>query len=206
MFLWKFNLPQKILTLAVILLSILLSGSINFNLVEEQKAEIEEPVKVAKFVDPKQLNCLAKNIFYEAGGESINGQAAVARVVINRIAHGFGNNPCAVVYQANTVDKVVDDEIQKVKLCQFSWVCENKGEPNKNSPRYKQAERIAYEVLAYDAYKEVIPRTALFFHNLHVDPLWPYKQVAKIGNHIFYSKHKKPKNAQKTVVASEDKI
>jgi spore germination cell wall hydrolase CwlJ-like protein len=206
MFLWKFNLPQKILTLTVILLSILISGSINFNLVEEQKDEIEESTKVAKFVDPKQLNCLAKNIFYEAGGESINGQAAVARVVVNRIAHGFGNNPCAVIYQSNTVDKVIDDEVQKVKLCQFSWVCENKGEPNKNNPRYKQAERVAYEVLAYDAYKDVVPRTALFFHNLHVDPLWPYKQVAKIGNHIFYSKHKKPKNSQKTVIASEDKI
>jgi spore germination cell wall hydrolase CwlJ-like protein len=39
----------------------------------------------------------------------------------------------------------------------------------------------------------------LFFHNLTVDPLWPYKQVAKIGNHIFYSKHKKPQktNTQK---------
>ena len=207
MFLWKFNLPQKLLVIVlIVLLGRVLTSSINISLVEEQKAQIEEPAKVAKFVDPKQLNCLAKNIFYEAGGESINGQAAVARVVINRIAHGFGNNPCSVVYQANTVDKVVDDEIQKVKLCQFSWVCENKGEPNKNSPRYKQAERIAYEVLAYDAYKEVIPRTALFFHNLHVDPLWPYKQVAKIGNHIFYSKHKKPKNAQKTLVASEDKI
>jgi len=48
--------------------------------------------------------------------------------------------------------------------------------------------------------------SALFFHNLTVDPLWPYKQVAKIGNHIFYSKHKKPKNTQNTVTKSENDI
>ena len=203
MFLWKINLPQKILILTIISLCVLITSSNNITLVEEQQIEVQEATKVAKFVDPKQLNCLAKNIFYEAGSEPLNGQAAVARVVMNRVQHGFGKNPCAVVYQANTVDKLVDDEMQKVKLCQFSWVCENKSDPNKNSAKYKQAEQVAYDVLAYDAYKDVVPRTALFFHNLNVDPLWPYKQVAKIGNHIFYSKHKKPKNAQKSLASNE---
>jgi spore germination cell wall hydrolase CwlJ-like protein len=48
--------------------------------------------------------------------------------------------------------------------------------------------------LATDAYADIVPKTALFFHNLSIDPLWPYHQVAKIGNHIFYSKQKvKPK-------------
>jgi len=121
-----------------------------------------------------------------------------------RIKHGFGKNPCDVIYQASHVDRLIDDEMQKVKLCQFSWVCEGKGEPNKNSPKYKQAERVAYQVLAYDEYKDVVPNTTLFFHNLHVDPLWPYKQVAKIGNHIFYSKAKKP--TQKTTNKSENDI
>ena len=68
----------------------------------------------------------------------------------------------------------------------------------------KQAEQVAYDVLAYDAYKDVVPRTALFFHNLNVDPLWPYKQVAKIGNHIFYSKTKK--STQKTIAKTENNI
>ena len=165
----------------------------------ETKNDVPEQ-KVAKTVDPKQLKCLAMNIFYEAGNESLNGQAAVARVVMNRIAYGFGNNPCAVVYQTTQVDKIVDDELQKVKQCQFSWVCEGKGDPNKNNIKYKQAEQIAYDVLAYDSYNEVIPKSALFFHNLSVDPLWPYKQVAKIGNHIFYSRVKKStqKSSNKT--------
>lgn len=167
----------------------------------------EEPEEVvAKAVDPKQLACMAKNIFYEAGHESILGQAAVARVVMNRVNHGFARTPCAVVYQSYTVDKVVDDETVKVKLCQFSWVCEGKGEPNKNNKRYQQAQQIAYDVMANDAYNDIIPKTALFFHNLNVDPLWPYKQVAKIGNHIFYSKTKKSKNTQNTVASNNNKI
>ena len=197
------NLSQPIKILIVLLfLSIVFIIDQMTNVVETNLIIAE--TKIAKVVDPKQLNCLAKNIFYEAGGEPLNGQAAVARVVMNRIKHGFGKNPCDVIYQASHVDRLIDDEMQKVKLCQFSWVCEGKGEPNKNSPKYKQAERVAYQVLAYDEYKDVVPNTTLFFHNLHVDPLWPYKQVAKIGNHIFYSKAKKP--TQKNTNKSENDI
>ena len=197
------NLSQPIKILIVLLfLSIVFIIDQMTNVVETNLIIAE--TKIAKVVDPKQLNCLAKNIFYEAGNEPLNGQAAVARVVMNRIKHGFGKNPCDVIYQSSYVDRLIDDEMQKVKLCQFSWVCEGKGEPNKNSPKYKQAERVAYQVLAYDEYKDVVPNTTLFFHNLHVDPLWPYKQVAKIGNHIFYSKAKKP--TQKTTNKSENDI
>ena len=134
-------------------------------------------------VDAKQLACMAKNIFYEAGSESIKGQAAVARVVMNRVNHGFANNPCNVVYQKITVqDRIV---------CQFSWVCENKAEPNKNSYRYKVAEQVAYEVMYLGMHKDVVPKSTLFFHSINIDPLWPYKKVATIGGHIFYSKNKK---------------
>jgi spore germination cell wall hydrolase CwlJ-like protein len=125
---------------------------------------------------------------------------------MNRVSHGLAHTPCAVIYQSHIVEKVVDDEAIKVKLCQFSWVCEGKGEPNKNSQRYKQAQQVAYDVMANDAYNDVLPKSALFFHNLTVDPLWPYKQVAKIGNHIFYSKHKKTTNTQKTIPKSENNI
>jgi spore germination cell wall hydrolase CwlJ-like protein len=195
MFLWKSSQPFKLLVTLMFLIIVITIGP--SKVVEQEIDEIQP--KIAKLVDQKQLACLAKNIFYEAGNEPLMGQAAVARVVMNRISHGFGKNPCAVIYQAHTIDKLVDDEIQRVKLCQFSWVCEDKVEPNKNSARYKQAEKVAYDVLAYDEYQDVVPKTTLFFHNLHVDPLWPYKQVAKIGNHIFYSKQKKQAktNAQK---------
>lgn len=141
-------------------------------------------------VDPKQIACMAKNIFYEAGHETINGQAAVAHVVMNRVRHGFGNNPCQVVYQKT----LVNDKL----ICQFSWVCEGKGEPNKNNYRYKVAEQVAYDVMVNGKYQDLLPRSALFFHNTTVDPLWPHKQVAKIGNHVFYSKAKKIVKPTKT--------
>jgi len=144
-------------------------------------------------VDLAQVSCLAKNIFYEAASESVLGQAAVARVVLNRVAHGFAPTPCKVIYQSINVEKTNDDgETDQVKVCQFSWVCEGRDEPSKSNPRYLQAKKIAYEVLAFDAYKEVVPRTTLFFHNLTVNPGWAYKQVAQIDNHVFYSKEKRP--------------
>lgn len=158
---------------------------------------VEAAHKVAKAVDPKQLACLAKNIFYEAGGEPIIGQAAVARVVLNRINHGFAPTPCGVVYQtAHYKQETPDGDTKQVKLCQFSWVCENKGEPNKNTKRYQQAKAIAYEVLAHDAYSDVVPKSILYFHNTSVNPSLQYNEVKKIGNHIFYSKSKKKKAKQ----------
>jgi spore germination cell wall hydrolase CwlJ-like protein len=138
-------------------------------------------------VDAKQLACMAKNIFYEAGSESIKGQAAVAVVVMNRVNHCFANNPCNVFYQKIKVqDRIV---------CQFSWVCEGKKEPNKNSYRYKVAEQIAYEVMYLGMHKDVVPKSTLFFHSINIDPMWPYKKVATIGGHVFYSKAKKPKES-----------
>lgn len=141
------------------------------------------PIPELPKIDVKQIQCMAKNIFYEAGSESIKGQAAVARVVMNRVAHGFASTPCAVIYQTAVVNES--------KVCQFSWVCEGKREPNKNNTQYKIAQQVAYDVMVHDKYKEVVPKSVLFFHNLSVTPLWPYAEALTIGNHVFYSRLKK---------------
>lgn len=137
-------------------------------------------------VDSSQIKCLATNIFYEARQESIHGQAAVARVVVNRVKHGFATTPCKVVYQISYFNK--GDDRPRVKVCQFSWVCENVGKPRENDPKYQRAMQIAYDVLVLDKYKEVVPKSTLFFHATHVSPEWRYRKVKQIGNHIFYSK------------------
>lgn len=166
-----------------------------FNKIENYQPVVIQPTQpkiVAKKVDNTQLKCLAKNIFYEASGEEIVGQAAVARVVINRMNHGFGKTPCNVIYQQTKTETVNDDgEIESKNVCQFSWVCDTTGEPNTNSPRFKTALKIAYEVLAYNAYNNVIPNNVLFFHNKTVDPQWAYKKALVIGNHVFYAKNKR---------------
>jgi spore germination cell wall hydrolase CwlJ-like protein len=181
----------------VLVLGFIITNTSNHNASNIGTEPIDEVTKVIKKVDPKQLACLAKNIFYEAGGEPIIGQAAVARVVLNRISYGFGSTPCSVIYQTSTIKKETDEgETEHVKLCQFHWVCENKGEPNKNSQRYLQAKSVAYEVLAHDAYNDVVSTSMIYFHNTSINPSLQYNEVKKIGNHIFYSKSNKKKAKQ----------
>jgi spore germination cell wall hydrolase CwlJ-like protein len=164
-------------------------GKLNQPETEEETISEKVVERVAKTVDKKQLECLATNIYYEAGKESTEGKAAVARVVLNRVNYGFAENPCKVVYQVIKVKQVTeDDEPLLVKVCQFSWVCEDRPHLNKNSERYRSSQQVAYDVLAYDAYKDIIPKTVLFFHNTTVKPQWRYKEVKKIGNHVFYRK------------------
>jgi len=195
----------KVIMLSMIVVTpvYILTGSL---LLKKSEPVPQEPVKIVKKIDEKQLKCLADNIYYEANGESIHGQAAVARVVMNRIRYGFANTPCQVVYQTNMITKIDEatQELVKVKLCQFSWVCENK--KNKINPaRYRTAKQVAYDVLALDAYKDVVPQTTLFFHNLSIQPNWPYHKVKQIGNHVFYTKAKyvakKPRHTNKQTVA-----
>lgn len=165
---------------------------IDYNYVRNHKTTevpVEEPKVVEKEVDKKQLQCLADNIYYEAGGEPLEGKAAVARVVINRVNHGFAPTPCKVVYQATHVQKTNEyDETFWVKLCQFSWVCEGKKNPNRNTHAYQTSLQVAKDVLLYDKYKEVIPKTVLFFHNTSYTNNYPHTVVKRIGNHIFYKK------------------
>ena len=171
------SLKNKIILMSILFLTIMVAPS------PTQTLQTMPVITASlKKIDMKQVACMAKNIYYEAGAEAMPGQAAIARVVMNRVNHGFAETPCKVIYQKTLINENI--------VCQFSWVCEGKDDPSKSNPRYKQALKIAYEVMVYDMHKNVVPKTALFFHATTIDPLWPYKQVARIGNHIFYSKQK----------------
>ena len=127
----------------------------------------------------KQLECLARNIYYEAGGEPFEGKVAVAQVTINRAESGkFPDDICRVVYQKNVVyDKV---------LCQFSWYCQG---PSKVPPRhvaaFKESEIVAKQVLL-EGFRLPSLKDALYFHATHINPQWKKEKVAVIGGHIFY--------------------
>ena len=123
----------------------------------------------------KQLMCLAKNVYYEAGAESDKGKAAVAHVTLNRASSDhFPDSVCNVVYQRNRA------------VCQFSWVCARKALPKQHSENWRESLRIAKEALA----GRVVDPTygALFFHAVYVKPSWSrtFKKTTRIGNHIFY--------------------
>jgi spore germination cell wall hydrolase CwlJ-like protein len=116
--------------------------------------------------DQAQLECLAQNIYYEARGESLKGQVAVANVVMNRIAYGFAKTPCGVINQRN----------------QFSWVRHHPKITNIDLyERVKQIARTVYFAKVVD-----ITHGALYYHAKYVNPHWPYARVTTIGNHIFY--------------------
>ena len=178
-----------LLIIAGIALFILASTAVHSKF-ENLKSKIEQgqinpPITMAE--RERQLDCLTKNIYWEAAAEPFEGKVAVAQVTMNRVQSGkFADNVCGVVYQKNSI-------YQKV-ICQFSWVCEGKKTLNKDSENYRESLQVAYDVLAYDSYRNIIPSTTLFFHNLMVNPMWPYKQVAKIGNHVFYEKHRPHKH------------
>lgn len=171
--------PLKfMLLLPLLIVGLLITPNAKIDALKVHGVDFANAVKV----DAKQLQCMATNIYHEARQEPLMGQYAVARVVMNRVKQGFASTPCKVVYQKTTPDK------GKTQVCQFSWVCEKKPLPAPNNPDYVKAMGVAYDVLAYDSHKELLPRSAVFFHALHVDPMWPYKKVKQIGNHIFYRK------------------
>jgi spore germination cell wall hydrolase CwlJ-like protein len=161
-------------------------------IIMNQQYEIIENKKFAQ--QPKKINanqeyirCMATNIYHEAGSEPFMGQVMVARVVVNRMKHGFGKNPCSVIYAQHDVPTKEDATVTR-RVCQFSWVCEGKDTPERNAA-YRQAEDIAKKVLTENAWHDIVPSNVLFFHNTSVNPRWAYERVATIGNHVFYSKN-----------------
>lgn len=136
-------------------------------------------VKLVNAEKERQLNCLARNIYFEAGNESFEGKVAVAQVTVNRMKHnGFPSDVCKVVYQKSIV--------YNKTVCQFSWFCDKtiKNKPV-NLSYFKECKRIANMVL-YNGYKIHAVKDALYFHADYVQPNWNRVKVAKIGRHVFY--------------------
>ena len=120
----------------------------------------------------EQTNCLATAVYFEARGESLEGQLAVARVVINRAASGrYPPDWCSVVKQPY----------------QFSFVRHGEfPDADTNCDAWRKAEAIAELAAA-----NVVPSVAsnvLWYHADYVNPSWGHRlnMVEKIGAHIFY--------------------
>ena len=126
-----------------------------------------------------QLDCLARNIYHEAGYEPFEGKVAVAQVTINRAESGqFPSDICQVVYQKNVV-------YQKV-LCQFSWYCTAAGSQKPmNGPVYTESMEVAKKVLL-EGFRLRDLNDALYYHADYINPGWGKKPIVKIGHHIFY--------------------
>ena len=122
--------------------------------------------------DEEQFQCLASAVYFESRGEPLEGQLAVAEVILNRVASGrFRSTVCDVVTQPS----------------QFSFVRGGRiPAPNRASAAWSRAVAIAR--IAMDNLHDVTGDNSLFFHATYVRPSWgrPSARIARIGNHIFY--------------------
>lgn len=154
----------------------------------EQLAEqsaIEAAVQQADY--EKQLECISKNIYFEARNEGEEGERAVAWVTLNRVVSDkYPDTPCDVVYQAK-----VDEHGNPLRnKCSFSWFCDGKNDTIKNNTAWKEAKRIAADVMAKYG-KETDPTGgAIMYHADYVKPKWAkdYTREVQINTHIFYVK------------------
>ncbi len=127
----------------------------------------------------KELDCMAINIYREAGYEPLEGRIAVAQVTMNRASHpDFPNTICGVVYQKSVV-------MQRV-VCQFSWYCDSVHMNRPINPvvyqeSYEVAKKVYLEKFRLDSLKD-----ALYYHANYVQPRWKLEKITQIGNHIFY--------------------
>lgn len=127
----------------------------------------------------KQLDCLARNIYWEAAREPFEGKVAVAQVTLNRVEDGrFGKDVCAVVYQKNVFyEKIV---------CQFSWVCENTHKIKPVYPKYYEESEAVAKKVYFEKFRLPSLNDALYYHATYVNPKWRKEKITQIGQHIFY--------------------
>lgn len=171
---------MKTAVLALALLLLLITGQkvIEYKLDRLKEARMDVSPVTAE-MRQRQLDCLARNIYHEAGYEPFEGKVAVAQVTINRVESGhFPSDICKVVYQKNVVYEKV--------LCQFSWYCEGpSAKKPMNGPVYIESMEVAKKVLL-EGFRLPSVKDALYFHGDYINPGWKREKVAKIGRHIFY--------------------
>jgi spore germination cell wall hydrolase CwlJ-like protein len=127
----------------------------------------------------RQLTCLSKNIYYEAGSEPFEGKVAVAQVTLNRVNSGkFPDDVCKTIYQKNVFyEKVV---------CQFSWACDrDSGARPPNNANYRESQEVAKKVLL-EEFRLPSLTEAMYYHADYINPGWKREKITKIGHHIFY--------------------
>ncbi|HET7411519.1 MAG TPA: cell wall hydrolase [Pararhizobium sp.] len=126
----------------------------------------------------QEQHCLTAAIYFEARGEPIKGQAAVAQVVLNRVRNpAYPASICGVVYQ--------NDNWRN--RCQFSFACDGVPEKVKSTEHWKIAQEVAMAVTAGKIWLKDVG-SSTHYHAVYVHPRWAkdMKKVDRIGQHVFY--------------------
>jgi spore germination cell wall hydrolase CwlJ-like protein len=139
----------------------------------------------------EQSHCLAQAVYYEARGESLDGQMAVAEVVVNRVRSGlYPSTYCAVVYQG----------AERTTGCQFTFTCDGSMNRRPRGEAWQRAQALAAEVMM--GFMRPVTHRATHYHTVEVAPVWSANLVetTRIGAHIFY---RFPTGAEKRARAEE---
>lgn len=121
--------------------------------------------------------CLSEALYFEARGESVKGQFAVAEVILNRVKSSkFPSSVCAVVNQGTG----------KRNRCQFSYTCDGNPEHINEPAAYRNVGKIARVLL--DGAPRNLTVGATYYHNHTVRPRWSrvFTRTASIDGHLFY--------------------
>lgn len=125
----------------------------------------------------KSIECMAEALYFEARGETLLGQFAVAEVIKNRVESSrFPDSVCGVINQGTG----------KKFACQFTYTCDGRPEHIKNTKVHEKLRKIAALVL--DEEVEDITKGATYYHTRAVNPRWArvFTRTRSIGAHHFY--------------------
>ena len=149
---------------------------------KDDASRLESPAErlgLAGKARAKAQKCLADAVYFEARGEPLKGQEAVAQVVMNRVFSGYyPSNVCGVVYQ----------NAGHYLACQFTFACEGKDLSRINEPdMWAQAKRIARDTLDGKIWLAEVGH-ATHYHAYWVHPSWVHEmtKLYKLGVHTFY--------------------
>ena len=122
--------------------------------------------------------CLTEALYYEARGEGMGGEQAVAEVIFHRLTMGrYGHSICAVVYEGAMRPG-----------CQFSFTCDGSLHHLREPEAWAKAEELAEKILVGAVRLGNVTGSAINYHAVTVSPYWAptLKKTTQIGNHIFY--------------------
>jgi len=162
------------------LVAIVWLASVRGTTVEPARIQAEQRAQKRALRRADDLECLAENVYFEARGEPLDGQYAVAEVTLNRTrAQNFPHTICQVVHEMRW------DPGRHRYVADFSWTELGALTPE-NGAAWKVAIMVATAV--YDDLREPLVPGALFYHATSVQPRWARsrKVIATIGNHVFY--------------------
>lgn len=125
----------------------------------------------------RATDCLTAAVYYEARSEPVDGQRAVAQVVLNRVRdRAFPHSVCGVVFQGST----------RRTGCQFSFTCDGSMAHRREPYAWARARSVAEAALAGNVYAPV--GGATFYHTDAILPWWASSltRIGSVGAHIFY--------------------